>query len=137
MNGDGVKDVHVGDYLYYSATFINLTGDPLNYGAEHSFYTGQSCPHPDGPVDQFGPACKGTLEGNGVFSHYYRVNVPNNNHLVDFNPFCVQVAAWECEGGVPMNETGRCCFDVTLLPAWEPPAYGGNIDGRMDEWADG
>jgi hypothetical protein len=136
MNGDGIRDVHVGEYLYYSATFLNLTSDPVDYGAEHFFYAGQTCPDPSGPVDHFGPACKGTIPGNGVATHYYRVMVPDNNHIVDFNPFCVQVAAWQCVGGNPDMETGRCCFNVTLLPAWEPPPVPEPITGFTVEEID-
>jgi hypothetical protein len=129
MDGDGSRDVHVGEAMYYCATFINLTGDPVEYGAAHYFYAGQSCPNPDGPIDKFGPACKGTVEANGIATHYYMVMVPDNDNLLDWNPFCVQVAAYECDGGVPVEETGRCCFDVCLLPAWEPPPVPEPIQG--------
>jgi hypothetical protein len=122
MDGDGIRDVHAGDYLYYSATFVNMTGDPQDYGDSHDFYAQQSCPDPQDPVVHRVPECLGTLPGGGVETNYYRVRVPENNDLVTFNPWSVQVAAWDCDGGTPVEETGRCCFDVTLLKAWQPPA---------------
>jgi hypothetical protein len=121
MDGDGIRDVHVGDYMYYSATFVNLAPDPVDYGAEQFFYAAQSCPDPDGPLAHWGPECKGTLPGGGVRTHYYRVPMPNNNGLVNWNPYAIQVVAWNCDGRVPISETMRACFGVTLLPAWEPP----------------
>jgi hypothetical protein len=133
MDGDGIRDVHAGDFLYYSATFVNLNADPVGYGAQHFFYASQSCPDPENPVREFGPACKGTLPGGGVATHYYRVAVPNNNNLLNWNPFAVEVAAWECDGGTPVAETDRCCFDVTLLPAWEPPPVPEPMDGFVME----
>jgi hypothetical protein len=136
MDGDGIRDVFVGEYLYYKATFINLTMDPQEYGAEHMFYAAQSCPPSADPVDQFGPTCKGTLLGGGVKTHYYRVMVPNNDNLVNFNPFAVEIAAWLCDGNVPVEETGRCCFGVTLLPAWEPPPAPEPMDGFVVEEID-
>jgi hypothetical protein len=120
-DGDGRRDVHLGDDLRYSVTFINLTDDPVEYGAQHLFYAEDSCPASGEPVVEFGPSCKGTLPGGDVKTHYYRVAVPNNNNLLNWNPFAVEVVAWCCEDGVPIQEAGRCCFDVTLLPAWEPP----------------
>ncbi|MFQ6104965.1 MAG: hypothetical protein ACE5OP_11855, partial [Candidatus Glassbacteria bacterium] len=129
MDGDGVRDVHVGEDMYYSATFVNLTDSPVEYGAAHYFYAAQSCPDPDNPVDTFGPECKGTIEGNGVATHYYRVSVPDNENLVGFNPFAVEVEGWTCEGGELVEATGRCCFDVTLLPGWEPPPVPEPING--------
>jgi hypothetical protein len=121
MDGDGIRDVHVGDYLYYSATFININQDPVDYGAAHIVYARASCPNPQDPDLEFGPRCKGTLPGQSARTHYYRVLVPSNNNLLNFNPFAIEVAAWECYGGAPSGESTRACFDVTLLPAWEPP----------------
>jgi hypothetical protein len=137
MDGDGIRDVHLGDYLYYSATFVNLKQDPVDYGAQHFFYAAESCPDPESPVRQFGPACKGTLPGGGVATHYYRIAVPNNNGLMNWNPFAVEVAAWECAGDVPVAETARCCLDVMLLPAWEPPPLPEPLDGFVVEEFDG
>ena len=136
MDGDGTGDVHIGDYLYYSATFKNQIGAPLDYGARHSFFAGQSCQDPDSAAVQLGPECKGTLEAYGEITHYFRVRVPDDNRLLEFNPFCVEVSAWECDGDEPLNESGSCCFDVTLLPAWEPPPVPEPLDGFVVEEID-
>jgi hypothetical protein len=136
MDGDGTRDVHVGDYLHYSATFVNLTPDPVDYGAAQYFYESDCCPDPEFPFVNYYPECKGTLPGGGIATHYYRVLVPNVPHILENNPFAVEVAAWECVGGTPAHETGRCCFDVTLLPAWEPPPVSEPMDGFMVEEID-
>ncbi|MFQ6104603.1 MAG: hypothetical protein ACE5OP_09965 [Candidatus Glassbacteria bacterium] len=121
IDGDGIRDVHLGGYLYYSATFVNPAEAPVDYGAEHIFYATQSCPEPIDPIVSVGPTCEGTLDVNGTATRYYRVQIPDNNELVLLNPFCVEVAGWLCVEGNPVGETDRCCFDVTLLPSWEPP----------------
>jgi hypothetical protein len=72
-----------------------------------------------------------------VKTHYYRVPVPNNNNIVNWNPFAVEVMAWECDGDTPVVETARCCFDVILLPAWEPPPVPEPLDGFVVEEIDG
>ena len=136
-DGDGVRDVHVGEKMYYSATFINLTGDPVDYGAAHFFYAGQSCPDPSGPIDTLGPECKGTLDPYGIKTLYFAVHVPGTGHLVDLNPFCAEVAAWECNVGDPITETGRCCFDAILLPGWEDPPAPDFFKGFVVEEIDG
>jgi hypothetical protein len=66
-------------------------------------------------------------------TRYYRVRVPNRDELLGFNPFAVEVAAWACDDGIPVMEIGRCCFDVTLLPAWEPPPVPETLDGFVVE----
>jgi hypothetical protein len=139
MDGDGIRDVHVGDYLYYSATFVNLSwwGDPQDYGAAHLVYARQSCPNPDDPVIEVGPVCKGTLPDEGVRTHYYRILIPNNDNLLNFNPFAIEVAGWECASGVPVSETMRACFGVTLSPAWEPPPVPEPMTGFVVEEIDG
>ena len=137
MDGDGIRDVHVGEYMYYSATFVNMTMDEIGYGAEHFFYAMRTCADAGYPFSHFGPACKGTLEGGGVYTHYYRVMVPNNNNLIQLNPFAVEIAAWECVGGQLVNETSRCCFDVIVLPGWEPPPVPGTYTGFVVEEVSG
>jgi hypothetical protein len=121
MDGDGIRDVHVGEYMYYSATFLNLTTAPVEYGAMSFWYALDSCPDPYSPENCRGPVCKGTLLVNEVKTHYYRIGIPNVPNLVEFNPFAWEVAAWQCIDGEPQFETDRCCFDVILLPPWEPP----------------
>jgi hypothetical protein len=37
MDGDGIRDVHVGEYLYYSATFANLSTDPCGLRCRATF----------------------------------------------------------------------------------------------------
>lgn len=34
-DGDGVRDVHIGEYLYYRATFVSMTEGPVEYGVQH------------------------------------------------------------------------------------------------------
>ncbi len=120
-DGDGVRDVHIGENMYYSATYINLMGEEVEYGGETFWYAQQTCPDPEFPVDHRGPECKGVLEPNGIATHYYWIPVPLNDYLLTVNPFVWEVRSWECLDGVPQFETGRCCMDVILLPGWEPP----------------
>jgi hypothetical protein len=112
------------------------SGNPADRGAQRFFSANESDRDPENPVFEFGPECKGALPGGGVRTHYYRVLVPNNNNLLKWNPFSVEVAAWECEGGTPVMETDRCCFDVTLLPAWEPPPVPEPFDAFVVEEID-
>ena len=136
-DGDGCVVVHIGGYLYYGATFPNLTTEPVDSGADPFYYAEARCPSPAGPIDHFGPECKGTIEAGGSATHYYRVRVPDSENLLEQNPFCVEVAAWECEGGTPVGENTRCCFDVILLPPWEPPPVDGLITRFLVEEMDG
>ena len=131
-----VRDVHAGDYLYYSATFINMAEEPVDYGDQHLVHIQQSCPATSEPVLSYGPTCKGTIEFGGVATHYYRVLVPANNNLIGFNPYAFEIGAWVCDDGVPLAETDRSCFDITLLPAWGPPPllkdFGGFVIEEID-----
>ncbi len=121
MDGDSIPDVHVGDYMYFRATFANMSPDPVEYGVEHLVHGLTTCPPEGDPLITYGPNCRDTIETGDFRTHYYRVMVPDNNRLLDFNPFAYEVVSWVCNDGVPISETFRCCFEVTLLPAWEPP----------------
>ena len=133
LNGDGIRDVHVGELMYYSATFMNLTEDEVGYGASHFFYAGQSCADLYQASVHLGPSCKGILPGNGIATHYFAVPMPDDDHLVNYNPYALEVEAWECVGGQPVNETGRCCFNFILLPGWGPPPAPEPINGFVIE----
>jgi len=98
-----------------------MSPDPVEYGVEHLVHGLTTCPPEGDPLITYGPNCRDTIETGDFRTHYYRVMVPDNNRLLDFNPFAYEVVSWVCNDGVPISETFRCCFEVTLLPAWEPP----------------
>lgn len=136
INGDGVGDVHIGDYIYYSATFVNQFYNQFEYGTMHSVFASQSCPVDSTPIAEVGPWCVGTLPGSGSRTHYYRMRVPNREHLLDLNPWAVQVGGWTCSDGKPDYESMRGCFDLTLLPAREKPHTFEPVEGFKVEEID-
>ena len=122
-DGDGVRDVHIGDYIYYRATFTNMTPDSTDYGVEHIVNITSCCPGSWEQIASRGPACRGTLAPYEEATHFYRVLVPERQFLLDLNPFTVEIVAWICNNDPLLTGSGRSYFDVILLPAWEPPPF--------------
>ncbi len=120
-NGDGVGDVHLGEYLTYRISYINQTEETMDYAIDHLFYAATSCGERTCSYYRYGPLCAGTLAPEAVDTRFFRVKIPCNTSLLDMNPWSVEDLTWECDAGEPKTWGGRSCFPVTLLPARHPP----------------
>jgi hypothetical protein len=129
-DGDGLPDVHLGESLFYRATFMSQEPQSQEYGISHSLYGGETCPPDSEPVVSVGPYCLGSLPGWGMETHYYRVRVPTDSGLLTQNPWAVDLGLWACNNGIPRWQAGQCCFNVALLPQRKPPP----VPVPMDEF---
>ncbi len=122
-NGDGTPDAYLGEYLTYSATFVNQSQDTIDFAEDHLFYAESDCPIPVRacPDKRIGPTCVGTLPPGGTVTRHFRVKVPYDVELLDGNPWVVETMARECVDGEVRSWGGRDCFRVTFLPPRHPP----------------
>ena len=100
----------------------------MEYASDHLFYYSQTGDERTCRCVSLGPLCRGILEPYQTATHYFRVMVPNDDSLLDRNPWSVETVAWRCCEGEPRYGKQRSCFEVILLPAWEPPTVAGPIE---------